>query len=296
MRAISIAVLGGALAAAPLAAAQQVQEPLTNVRVVEATWIRDVAMMRREAGRPVIYVNPRLLERFGPVMRDFFIAHEYGHVAHGHDLGNFAHDDGHAWRADEDSVLMRTRQRQELEADCYAASRLALSNRPSIQAAVRYFTRMGPYRFDRVHPTGSQRAANLLACVAAADAEPAPDSLLAPAIAAATGAVVVELAPVTREHLVGHARVIVDGRSLGTLSTLLSQPALVVRDLGEGQHRYEVRLELFEHDERAQPVPAGVVIGTGTLDVRRGMRLEIHWLGEEPPALLPVGTAAVAGA
>jgi hypothetical protein len=289
-------ILTGLAAAAPLAAAQQArpQEPLTNVRVVEATWIRDVAMMRRESGRPVIYVNPRLLERFGPAMRDFFIAHEYGHVASGHLVGEFGH--AHDAAAPVDSVLAQTRQKQELEADCYAASRLAGTNRAAVQAAIRYFTRMGPYRFDRVHPTGSQRAANLLACVAAADAEPVPDSLLAPGAAAASGAIVIELAPVTAKRFLGHARVIVDGRSMGTISTLMSQPALVLRDLGEGSHRYEVRLEVFEHDELLQPVPNGVVIGVGTVQVRRGMRLEVHWLGEEPPALLEAGTAAVAGA
>jgi hypothetical protein len=32
---------------------------------------------------------------------------------------------------------------QELEADCYAAARLAATNRASVEAAVQFFTRMG---------------------------------------------------------------------------------------------------------------------------------------------------------
>ena len=76
-----ITAMTAALLAAPVAA----QQPLTDVRVVEATWIRDVALTRWENDRPVIYVNPRLLERFGPTMRDFFIGHEFGHVALAHE-------------------------------------------------------------------------------------------------------------------------------------------------------------------------------------------------------------------
>lgn len=165
--AASLLLLGTLASAAPLAAAQQTQEPLTNVRVVEATWIRDVAMMRREGGRPVIYINPRLLDRFGPVMRDFFIAHEYGHVAHGHDAGEFTWQ--HHDAPPVDSLFARTRQRQELEADCYATRTLAESEPETVGAALRFFNRMGPFRFDAWHPSGSQRAAKILACLPQAE-------------------------------------------------------------------------------------------------------------------------------
>ena len=58
------------------------------------------------------------------------------------------------------------RQRQELEADCYAARTLGESAQPS-DAALRFFTRMGPFRFDAWHPSGAQRAAKILACLPA---------------------------------------------------------------------------------------------------------------------------------
>jgi hypothetical protein len=57
------------------------------------------------------------------------------------------------------------RQRQELEADCYAARTLSESEPETIGAALRFFTRMGPFRFDAWHPSGSQRAAKILACL-----------------------------------------------------------------------------------------------------------------------------------
>jgi len=277
-----IATVG--IAAAPLRA----QLPLTDVRVVDATWIQDVAITRWENDRPVIYVNPRLLERFGPVLRDFFIGHEYGHVV-------LAHDGGGALQSPMDSTLMIMRQRQELEADCYAATRLASEHRDAVEAAIRLFTRMGSFRFDRLHPTGSQRAASLLACLAAATDTSHHDGAGVVIATGVNGAPVVQLAPATATHFIGHVRVIVDGRSMGTISTIQHIPSISLNDLSDGPHRYEIRLEIFALDDLLEPNPTGLAEGRGTIEVRRGARFEVHWLGEEPPALLPVGTAAVAG-
>ena len=280
---LMITAMTAALVAAPVAA----QQPLTDVRVVEATWIRDVALTRWENDRPVIYVNPRLLERFGPAMRDFFIGHEFGHVA-------LAHDGGGALQTSPmDSTLMIMRQRQELEADCYAATRLAAEHRDAVQAAIRLFTRMGSFRFDRLHPTGSQRAASLLACLAAATdtASRSGDGRTG----SAAGAPIVELAAATSQRFMGHVRVIVDGRSMGTISNLERATTLALDGLSEGPHRYEIRLEIFTLDALLEANPSGLAEGRGTIEVRRGARYEVHWLGEEPPSLLPAGTAAVAG-
>ena len=284
MRILSMLITVAGLAATPLAA----QQPLTDVRVVDATWIQDVAITRWENDRPVIYVNPRLLERFGPVLRDFFIGHEYGHVA-------LAHDGGGALQTPMDSTLMIMRQRQELEADCYAATRLATEHRDAVEAAIRLFTRMGAFRFDRLHPTGSQRAASLLACLAAATDTSHHDSVDVVLAHNALGVPVVQLAPATAKHFIGHVRVIVDGRSMGTISTIQHVPSIALTDLSDGPHRYEIRLEVFTLDDLLEPNPTGLAEGRGTIDVRRGMHLEVHWLGEEPPSLLPAGTAAVAG-
>lgn len=155
-------ILGLALLTAIRLQPTAAQEALVNVRLVASDTLRDVAVTKIVAGRPVIYFNPVLLQSVGEPLRDFFVAHEYGHVAHGHTGGALTStgDD-----------LARTRQKQELEADCYAASRLSRTNPVAVEAAVAFFSRMGPFRYDQLHPSGAQRAAKILACAAAERAE-----------------------------------------------------------------------------------------------------------------------------
>ncbi len=129
---------------------------LIDVRQIATDTLRDVALATFERGRPIIYYNPRLLQQFGPQLTTFFFAHEYGHVRFGHT--------GAALAAGEGDVSA-VRQRQELEADCYAARTLAESEPAAVDATLRFFTRMAPYRVDAWHPSGSQRAAKILACL-----------------------------------------------------------------------------------------------------------------------------------
>jgi hypothetical protein len=143
-------LVGGRVA--PTAAAQR----LVDVRQVATDTLHDVAVATYEHGRPVIYFNPTLMQRVGPELADFFLAHEYGHIAYGHAGGALAEP------RDE---LSNLRQRQELEADCYATEILATDNRPAVDAAIQFFSRMGQFRFDNLHPSGSQRAAKILACL-----------------------------------------------------------------------------------------------------------------------------------
>ena len=133
---------------------------LVDVQPVASDTLHDVAMTAYDRGRPIIYFNPTLMQRVGPQLADFFFAHEYGHVAYGHAGGALSQppDD-----------LTALRQRQELEADCYATRLLAESNRPAVDAALQFFTRMGPFRFDDLHPSGSQRAAKILSCLPGGD-------------------------------------------------------------------------------------------------------------------------------
>ena len=102
------------------------QEPLTDVRLVATDTLRDVALTLREHGRPVIYYNPALIERVGPLLRDFFIAHEYGHVFHDHVGGALATPD---------SSVAEIRQRQELDALRHALSRLRPAERALLALA-----------------------------------------------------------------------------------------------------------------------------------------------------------------
>ena len=141
---------------------------LIDVRQIATDTLRDVALATFENGRPVIYYNPVLLQQFGPRLTSFFFAHEYGHIRYGHTGAALAAGEGD---------LTALRQRQELEADCYAARTLSESEPETIGAALRFFTRMGPFRFDAWHPSGSQRAAKILACLPRTEAagRPNPD-------------------------------------------------------------------------------------------------------------------------
>ncbi|HEX2449584.1 MAG TPA: hypothetical protein VHJ69_00505 [Gemmatimonadales bacterium] len=141
-----------AAGAGTTAAAQR----LVDVRELPVDTLRDLAVVTYELGRPIIYYNPILMQRVGPQMADFFMAHEYGHIANGHagaalTLGG--------------TDVGTIRQRQELEADCYATAALAERNGFAVSAALEFFTRLGPFRFDNLHPTGAQRAAKILACI-----------------------------------------------------------------------------------------------------------------------------------
>lgn len=151
-------LVGSALAPAPAHAAQR----LMDVREVPSDTIRDVALVTLVQGRPTIYYNPVLLQRVGPELSSFFLTHEYGHIHYGHSGGALVHD----------GEIGEIRVRQELEADCYAATHLAESEPEAVDAALEFFLRMGPHRFDTFHPTGSQRAARILSCMPKGGAGP----------------------------------------------------------------------------------------------------------------------------
>src|SRR5918995_494086 len=143
----------------------QALQRLIDVRQIATDTLRYVAVAAFVQGRPIIYYNPALLQGFGPRMAEFFLAHEYGHIRYGHTGGALSHEEG------EVNLL---RQRQELEADCYAARVLGDYQRESVETAIRFFERMGPYHYDAYHPTGSQRAARILSCLPAVDASAGP--------------------------------------------------------------------------------------------------------------------------
>jgi hypothetical protein len=125
--------------------------------IVETDSLPDVAMAVYSPEHPVIYVNPQRMQQFGPLLADFFLAHEQGHIHYRHTRSNALS----AGVESRDSMI----QHRELEADCYAAATLSRTNRLAVAATVRFFAEMGPYRFDREHPAGAQRAATILSCI-----------------------------------------------------------------------------------------------------------------------------------
>lgn len=126
------------------------------VREVADSSLRDVAVAVADPDHPIIYYNPRLMERFGPGLSAFVLAHEYGHIRYGHRrLPN--RGDGF----DRDSVLRLF----ELEADCYAAQVLGRVQPKSATVAIEFFRKMGDFRYDAEHPTGYERAERIQSCL-----------------------------------------------------------------------------------------------------------------------------------
>jgi hypothetical protein len=156
MRRFGIATVIAALLLPAGAHRAQAVQRLVDVRQIATDTLHDLAVAAFENGRPVIYYNPVLMQRVGPELETYFFAHEYGHVRYGHT--------GSALTSTEND-LSTIRVRQELEADCYAAGTLAESDPAAVAAAIRFFNRLGPFRFDAWHPSGAQRAAKILACL-----------------------------------------------------------------------------------------------------------------------------------
>jgi len=120
--------------------------------------LRDVAVAVYDPVHPVIYYNPVLMDRFSPELDSFFMAHEHAHIA-------LRHTRSSALRT-EPGRRSRVLQDKELEADCLAARRLGSAQRSATLAAVRFFSRMGNTQFDAEHPTGTERARQILLCMA----------------------------------------------------------------------------------------------------------------------------------
>jgi hypothetical protein len=156
MRRIGIATIIAALLLLAGAHRAQAVQRLVDVRQIATDTLHDLAVAAFENGRPVIYYNPVLMQRVGPELETYFFAHEYGHIHYGHTGAALTTSEGD---------LGALRVRQELEADCYAAETLGGSQPEAVNAALRFFTRMGPFRFDAWHPSGAQRAAKILSCL-----------------------------------------------------------------------------------------------------------------------------------
>ncbi len=131
-----------------------VQASSAQIREISVPTLPDVAMASYDQFGPVIYYNPIICNQVGPIISEFFRAHEYGH----HELGHLqreyfeANSYNRAW----------IRQKYEKEADCYAAKNLSEKH---IKTVINFFIRtQGPNRPDWYHPTGYERATVLRDC------------------------------------------------------------------------------------------------------------------------------------
>jgi len=255
----------------------QALQRLMDVQQIPTDTLRDVALVAYERGRPVIYYNPILLQSVGPQLSAFFIAHEYGHIHGGHTGGALLHD----------GELSALRQRQELDADCYAAAVLAEHDRDAVDAALRFFTRLGPLRHDNYHPTGSQRAARILSCLPRQDERAKAIEAETPGGAETRNVTFQLQAPSARSGgYAVEARVWIDEAPVGIVSSLRQPGRLEIRRFTAGSHRYRVCLTVYDMDSMLQLTPSGTVSGEGLVTIRDGDVVSVRWSQGEVPSLI----------
>jgi hypothetical protein len=230
-------------------------------REIALDTLRDVAVAVYNPTGSIIYYNPAYLQRMGPQLTAFFLAHEYGHLA-------LRHTRAHALAGNRKAFNAKL-QEQELAADCYAAARLARDNPSAIEATINFFTRMGPFSYDAAHPSGSQRAAKILSCIPRADDAAPTDSVKNAPSSSASNAGITVTAP---QHSDGvpwqeiHFRI---GNIQSAVSNLQQPRAVELQSLAAGTYDYEVRVNVFYLDDQFQLNPSGTIVGSGS----RGLRL-----------------------
>lgn len=243
---------------------------IPGVPEIESDSVRDIAVAAVDVEHPVVYYNPAMARRYGPLLTRFFISHEYGHIQHRHTRAGIA-DLPEATR---DSIF----RAQELEADCYAASLPGEEARAATEAALRFFARLGPFRFDAEHPTGAQRAGRLLMCL------PGPRE----PVVYGRGETGIDMGPVSGEpervrfevgtqemtqRLGGRAVLWLDGQRVGEVSNLRFPRSLSVDRFGAGIHSYRIAVDVYDLEQN----PSGSLSGRGHVMVQNGDRFRIVW-------------------
>jgi len=243
---------------------------IPGVPEIESDSVRDIAVAAVDVEHPVVYYNPAMARRYGPLLTRFFISHEYGHIQHHHTRAGIA-DLPDATR---DSIF----RAQELQADCYAASLPGREARAATEAALRFFARLGPFRFDAEHPTGAQRAARLLMCL------PGPRE----PVVYGRGETGIDMGPVSgdpervqfevgtqemTQRLGGRAVLWLDGQRVGEVSNLRFPRSLSVDRFGAGIHSYRIAVDVYDLEQN----PSGSLNGRGHVLVQNGDRFRIVW-------------------
>lgn len=138
---------------------------IVPIREVPDPLLQDISAAQYDAEGPVIRFNPNLAGRAGPNITAFFRAHEYAHLYMRHIERTMTLPDPISQAA--------LRRALEKEADCVAARRLAESSPAAVSEAIRFFKTQGSSRADAAHPTGEERANNILECIGENQAIPA---------------------------------------------------------------------------------------------------------------------------
>lgn len=136
-------------------------EEQTRVSLVEDLGLPSAARALIDSGGPAVHYNPLFLERLPSRLALFAMLHEEAHVLLGHPLQPADSAAATSDIAEREPAVLR---RQELAADCGAASRLAARAPDVLASIVAYFTEMGDYRPSEAFPTGKERAQILAQC------------------------------------------------------------------------------------------------------------------------------------
>ncbi|HSE68783.1 MAG TPA: hypothetical protein VLB12_17450 [Gemmatimonadales bacterium] len=252
------------------------------VREIALDTLHDVAVAIYDPKGSLIYYNPAYLQRLGPQLSAFFMTHEYGHLA-------LRHTRSHALAGKRKSFNAKL-QEQELAADCYATGKLAADNPSAVEAAIHFFTRMGPFSYDAAHPSGSQRAAKILSCIPRvakrvptdAAASPGGDSLRS----SGTDVGITVTAPVHSERIPWqeiHFRI---GNLQSAVSNLHQPRAVALQTLPPGTYDYELRVNVFYLDDQFQLNPSGSIVGSGSITVQGGEILRVESSPSGPARLV----------
>lgn len=258
---------------------------IPGIEEIESDTIADVAIATLDRDPVAIYYNPLLTNRYGPLLTRFFLAHEYGHIARRHTRAGYAD----LPKETRDSIY----REQELQADCYAAGLTGPEARQATEAAIRFFTRLAPFRFNAEHATGYQRVERILSCL------PEPRER----VNYGRGDTGVEIGPVSGEPervrfavraaplaggAYGTSAVLwVDGLRVADISNLRFPDRANVDRFGAGLHSYRLTMDIYRFDDALQTSPGGSVSGRGQLLIRDGDRFRIEWTPGETPSLVP---------
>jgi len=131
-------------------------DPPSAVREIAVPNLPDIAIASMDAQGPVIFVIPNVAMQTNHDFVTFSRAHEYGHIYLRHIRASFYTSNRYsqAW----------PQRTKENDADCIAARELINAEPQAVYTAISLFSAEGNGRADALHPTGSERAANIQIC------------------------------------------------------------------------------------------------------------------------------------
>jgi hypothetical protein len=233
--------------------------------------LSDAALAVPDSVHPIIYYNPARLQELGPALAIFLLTHERGHIRLQHRTAG-ALGAGSPTR---NAVMLA----QELDADCYAAWTLSKADHSAVDAAVRFFRRLGPMRFDAVHPTGYARAERIQQCSArrpAATRRPAgtpPDAGLSRTTGAPVSIRV--MLPTMGSSTPADVHLWIDDLDVGTISNIQQPRQLTLNQFSAGSHRYRLLVAQYDLDQLLQLNRSGTLMASGQVVIAEGEEFSV---------------------